>query len=66
MSWLGERVNLSKEVEAHMDANRRAWKRCTGRCGRKLLALVTDQEPLCMACDPTMEQIQPGVFRTKI
>lgn len=79
--WLGERVTLPPYIEQRMRETAAVWQRCPGcrarwfgqrkACPERLRASAAsrggvERDPsVCMACDPTLEQIQPGVYRTK-
>lgn len=49
-------------VPGPFESNRPQWRRCSG-CWRQILTL--ENAPVCMACDPTKMEVQPGVFVTR-
>ena len=60
-AWIGPIVTLPAHIEAHMRETAAVWQTCPG-CRRQFFG---QRAATCLGCDPTKEQIQPGVYRTK-
>jgi hypothetical protein len=56
--WLGERITVPPHIEAWEREHRSVWQVCP-TCRRRYFG---QRSPTCMACDPTLRQVQPGVY----
>jgi hypothetical protein len=61
--WLGERVTLHPYIEQRMRETASVWQKCP-TCKARWFG-QRRAPAYCMACDPTKEQVQPGVYRTR-
>lgn len=61
--WVGERVELPAHIEQRMRETASVWQRCP-TCRSRWLG-QRKSPSVCMACDPTLERVQPGVYRTR-